>query len=56
MIDGIHVTKRHSYGPARYQVNGSVSVRFDYEASSTVESGETVVVCILLQERRITTQ
>ena len=56
MIDGIHATKRHSYGRARYQVNYLVSVRFDYEASSTIESGESVVGCALVQGRRITTQ
>ena len=56
MIAGIPATKRHSYGRARYQFNYLVSVRFDYEASSTIESGEWVVVCTLVQGRRITTQ
>ena len=37
-------------------VNDLVSVRFDYEASSTTESGESVVGCALVQGRRITTQ
>ncbi len=37
-------------------VNDLVSVRFDYEASSTIESGESVVGCALVQGRRITTQ
>ena len=56
MIDGVIATKRHSYGLARYQVNRLVSVRFDYEASSTIELGELGVVCTLVQGRRITTQ
>ena len=37
-------------------VNDLVSVRFDYEASSTIEFRESVVVCTLVQGRRITTQ
>ena len=56
MIDGGNATKRRSYGQAWYQVNELVSVRFDYEASSTVELGESVVGCTLVQGRRITTQ
>ena len=56
MIDGGLAAKRRSYGHAWYQVHVLVSVRFDYEASSTVESGESVVVCALGQGRRITAQ
>ena len=56
MIDGGIATKRRSCERAGYQVNGLVSVRFDCDASSAVESGESVVVCALVQGRHITTQ
>ena len=56
MIDGGNATKRHSYGRARDLVNELVSARFDCDASSAVELGESVVVCTLVQGRRITTQ
>ncbi len=56
MIDGGNATKRRSCGHARYQVNELASVRFDCDASSAVESGESVVVCTLVQGRHITTQ